>query len=194
MHTPSKDNTRLLWLDLEMCNLDATAPILEVAAIVTDASLNELDTFDRVIHIDTNTLAQTLSQWSFDVHSKNGLLHEVAISVTSLHDAETELLHIIDKHTARGGPDYYIMIAGSSIHYDRAAIGASMPRLFARLNFRQFDVTTLISSLRFWGDAHMLPPPPHKSSIHRASVDVRDSLDAARHIREVLFNGEPVRA
>jgi oligoribonuclease len=188
----------LAWIDLEATGLVATEhAVLEVAAIVTDDSLQEVGRFHRVVYWPQAKLfallgadsteeqfahAATLMQIDpvvIDLHAKNGLWAEVAVSTHVLADVDDQLADLLGKLSV-GQDAQKAQIAGSSIWLDRAFMTVSLPRALRQLHYRCLDVTSLNEcARRFWPQLYL--GLPHKREIHRAMPDIEDSLALCRY-------------
>jgi oligoribonuclease len=158
--------SKLLWIDLEMTGLDASRHvIIEVAAIVTDFSLNELALYEQVIH-QTDDELEAADDWP--KQNMQGLFEQVRSSTVSNDDAQAELLKITDTYFA----GEKVILAGNSIHNDRRYIARCWPKLESRLHYRMFDVTTL----KIWLQG-TLKEQMSKKEAHRALDDIRESIE-----------------
>lgn len=159
----------ILWIDLETTGLDQNeCEILEVAAIVTDKNLKEVDRYHSVVHQLEPTL-RTMNQWCRDTHTKSGLLADVRASVQSLEQVENGLLELIQ---ANFGNEKAIL-AGSSVHFDKKFIDKHMPKVAARLNYRIIDVSSFKETLRI---VHGFELPEKTIAAHRALADIQGSM------------------
>ena len=145
--TPAKYD-RLVWIDLEMTGLDPKRhTIVEIAAIITDADLNVVgEGLDIVIHATDEELAQ-MDDFVTNMHNSSGLTEEIKAATTTLAEAETAILELIEKHCA---PEHPAPLAGNSIATDRAFIREYMPRLDEALHYRMIDVSTIKELARRW--------------------------------------------
>jgi oligoribonuclease len=155
----------LLWIDMEMTGLDVTREvIIEVAAIVTDVELNELDTYETVVQQPQSYL-DAMDEWNTKHHGQSGLTAKVP-SGREPGLVENDLIGLIDKHFTEKP-----ILAGNSIAQDRLFIDRHMPRLAARLHYRMLDVTSwkIMMNARFGLEFD-------KKKSHRALDDIRESL------------------
>lgn len=163
---------RIIWLDLEMTGLDASADmILEVAAIVTDWDFTELGTFEGIVRNEEALLEERFAVngafWSQHPDTKNGLVEQNGRG-KGLEDIENDLLAFIDEHFA---PNQTVLLGGNSVHMDRRFITANWPRLDARLYYRMLDVSAW--KVVFEGKYKKRFPKPEA---HRALEDIRGSI------------------
>src|SRR5690606_5809678 len=130
----------LVWIDCEMTGLDlGRDALIEVACVVTDGELNQLDEgVDVVIKPPAETLEQ-MSEVVREMHTASGLLRELAAGVT-LSEAESLVLGYIRSHVAepKKAP-----LCGNSIATDRAFLARDMPLVDAFLHYRMIDVSSI---------------------------------------------------
>ena len=170
--TPAKYD-RLVWIDLEMTGLDPKRhTIVEIAAIITDADLNVVgEGLDIVIHATDEELAQ-MDDFVTNMHNSSGLTEEIKAATTTLAEAETAILELIEKHCA---PEHPAPLAGNSIATDRAFIREYMPRLDEALHYRMIDVSTIKELARRWHPRAYFNQPD-KGLAHRALADIVESI------------------
>ena len=145
---PDPRNDRLVWIDCEMTGLDPEHDVLvEVAAIVTDGNLNELDPgISLVIRPDDLTVLDGMEQVVVDMHRSSGLLDEIPGGI-STEAAQAEVLGYLRTHSPdpRRSP-----LAGSSIYVDRGFLSRYMPEVDAHLHYRLIDVSSIKELARRW--------------------------------------------
>jgi oligoribonuclease len=180
-------NGPMVWIDCEMTGLDLSRDALvEVAAIVTDDQLNPLDDgIDIIIRPPAEAL-DGMDPFVVDMHTKSGLLAELAGGVT-LAEAEQQVLDYVRGHVpeARKAP-----LAGSSVHMDRAFLSRDMPTLTEYLHYRIVDVSSIKELVRRWYP-RVYFASPEKRGGHRALADIRDSIREMRYYRATVFTAEP---
>lgn len=172
---------RLVWVDLEMTGLDPeTCVILEVGVIVTGADLVPIEELGRVVWQPEEALAR-MDPFVKQMHTENGLLEKVRSSQTSLRSVERDVLELIARHCA---PQQGIL-AGSSIHTDRAFLTKHMPAVERFLHYRQVDVSSVKVLVQSWyPDA---PPFEKPSANHTALADLRESIRELKFYRDQFF-------
>ncbi len=174
----------LVWIDLEMTGLDpATDVIVEIAAIVTDGALEqEVEGPDLVLGADEEQLA-SMDPVVREMHTASGLLEDIRASGTTVAEAERQVLAFVREHVAKPG---VAVLAGNSIHADRAFLRAYMPELLGHLHYRLVDVSTIKELARRW-HPQVLAAAPEKGGGHRALADIRESIAELRAYRETFF-------
>ena len=179
MTHPKIDEPVLFFLDLETSGTDPTRDkILEMCVIVTDNTLQPIDRLDVIIYHEPESVAQ--SDWAKTHHQS--LMSEVSCSTTSLSDATQLLDNLIQKHSK----NQRIMLAGSSVYFDRAFLEIHMPSIMHRVHHRLLDVSSIMEMVR-----RFIPRvgrrQPRNSTTHRASVDILSSLRLLQYYRDTLF-------
>ena len=168
---------KLLWVDLEMTGLDPEKDkILEVAAVVTTISLRKLDEFHVVISHSDRTL-KNMSDWCKENLAKNGLITAIKRSKTKHKTAEEKLLKFLDKNFDSEVP---IVLAGSSIDFDRAFITRHFKKVEKRLHYRVLDVTSFVILFRNKYKIELKSKNKNKSTEHRAMSDILTSIATLR--------------
>ena len=178
---------RLVWIDLEMTGLDPKFDeIVEIACIVTDAELNELDEgITLVVRPGEESLAG-MDDFVVNMHTVSGLIEEIPHGI-ALADAEQQVLAYVRTHVpeARKAP-----LAGSSVYVDRGFLAAYMPELDAHMHYRLVDVSSVKELTRRWYP-RVYFASPEKTGNHRALGDIRDSISELRYFRDAVFVPQP---
>jgi oligoribonuclease len=171
----------LVWVDLEMTGLDPQInTVIEVAAIITDFSLNIIaEGADLIIHHDPSVYA-TMDQWNQHQHRKSGLWQQAEASTIDTTTAEDQLLAFISQHVKKGEG----ILAGNSIWQDRRFINNYFPRVDAYLHYRMLDVSSFKIMFSHWY-AHTYSK---KKDGHRARQDIQESIAELRFYRGLLCN------
>ncbi|MEV7807146.1 oligoribonuclease [Microbispora sp. NPDC088329] len=177
----------LVWIDCEMTGLDlGRDALIEVACIVTDGELNQLDEgVDVVIKPPAETLEQ-MSEVVREMHTASGLLRALATGVT-LAEAEAVVLDYIRSHVpeAKKAP-----LCGNSIATDRAFIARDMPLVDTFLHYRMVDVSSIKELARRWYP-RVYFASPEKQGGHRALADITESIRELRYYRAAVFVPQP---
>lgn len=163
---------RILWVDLEMTGLDPEKDrILEVAAIVTDWSFNEIATYEGIVKVRPGLLKRRMKFgrdfWDANPEARDGLILQNRFGFSS-RKIENELLGFIKEHF---DPKLPVLLAGNSIHQDRRFIVRQWPRLNARLHYRMLDVSAWKVVMEGKFKKKFMKPEEH-----RALGDIRGSI------------------
>lgn len=129
--------TKLLWVDLEMTGLDVdNHVIIEVAALVTDWNFKTLGSYSAVIFQEDDVIEKS-NPWALDQHTKSGLLDSVRQQGKPEKEV-TEALTTLIQSQFGSEP---AVLAGNSIHNDRAFIRKWWPEVDQLLHYRMLDVS-----------------------------------------------------
>lgn len=166
--TPAK----LLWVDLEMTGLrPQTDRIVEVAAIVTDWDFKELARLESGVKQDGQEITALFAanDWASARPENTKQLIDLSLGSPAEKEVEDNLLALIDEHVT---PGEVMLLAGNSIHQDRAFIRQWWPRLNERLHYRMLDVSAwkVVMQAKYG-----LEFP--KKETHRALDDIIESID-----------------
>ena len=174
-------NPHFFWLDLETTGLDPESDdvVLEVAVEVTNAKLNYVNQYHRVV------LHKNLPQMDpvvIEMHTKSGLFEDMKNGPTILPDAvEQDLLDFLAQYEGQ------LVLCGSTIHFDRRFIRRYWKNVEARLYYRMVDVSSIKLLAKAWWDVQT----PKSEPAHRALADVRASIEELRHWRAEVFRKQP---
>jgi oligoribonuclease len=178
---------RLVWIDCEMTGLDPKFDeIVEIACIVTDAELNELDEGITLVVKPGEESFAGMDDFVVNMHTVSGLIEEIPMGI-ALADAEQQVLAYVKTHVpeARKAP-----LAGSSVYVDRGFLANYMPELDAHLHYRLVDVSSVKELTRRWYP-RVYFASPEKTGNHRALGDIRDSISELRFYRDAVFVPQP---
>ncbi|MBB4920073.1 oligoribonuclease [Streptosporangium saharense] len=177
----------LVWIDCEMTGLDlGRDALIEVACVVTDGELNQLDEgVDVVIKPPPEALEQ-MSQVVREMHTASALLETLSTGVT-LAEAEALVLDYIKGHIPepKRAP-----LCGNSIATDRSFIARDMPTVDAFLHYRMIDVSSVKELARRWYP-RVYFAAPEKQGGHRALADITESIRELRYYRAAVFVAQP---
>jgi len=160
-------STKLLWVDLEMTGLDVNEHvIIEVAAEVTDWTFKTLASYEAIIKQSDEVLERS-NAWAKEQHAKSGLTERARIEGRSEQDVVHELIGFVQAQFG-GEP---AVLAGNSIHNDRAFIKKWWPEVDQLLHYRMLDVSSwkLVMQGKY-GVAF------DKKDTHRAFDDIQASI------------------
>jgi oligoribonuclease len=172
--------TKILWVDLEMTGLDVEHDvILEVAALVTDFNFETLATYEACIsHPDE--ILDNMNEWSKVQHGKSGLT-ERCRNQGKPESLVVEELAALIKEQFGSEP---AILAGNSIHNDRAFVKKWWPAVDELLHYRMLDVSSwkIIMQGKFGAEFA-------KTDEHRALGDIQASIAELQYYLEYLQHG-----
>lgn len=162
--------TKLFWVDLEMTGLDANKDvILEIAAEITDFNFKTLASYEARIKHPRELVAgrmQLNNWWQQYPHNRDDFLNKIEEG-KSLKVVQQELIALIEEQFGKEP----VVLAGNSIHSDRAFIRTYWPELDLKLHYRMLDVSSL-KILMQGKFGHVF----EKDSNHRAFDDIQASI------------------
>lgn len=170
-----------------MTGLDlAHDALIEIAVLVTDGELNVLgEGIDVVIRPPDEAVTQ-MSDVVRDMHTKSGLLDELAAGIT-LDEAGALALEYIKTHVPEPAK---APLAGNTVHMDRLFLARDLPGLEGWLHYRNVDVSSIKELARRWYP-RVYYNSPAKTGNHRALGDIKDSIDELRYYRSTVFVPQP---
>lgn len=186
----------VLWVDVEATGVDADCErLLEVAGVVTDMSGRTLglEPFSRVVDqgsaVEAERVVDGLCGRVAVMHARSGLSEQVRAvggsgMVAGLVDMEmcAWLEECADAFVGlHGGSSYRVWLGGNSVHADRGFVKRFLPCVYASLDHRVLDASSVARFLRAGGvNVAWVADSPAK---HRALPDV---LGCVRQYREML--------
>ena len=177
----------LVWVDCEMTGLDLGADaLIEVACIVTDSELNEVDAGCTVVIAPPPEALEQMSDFVRNMHVESGLLDELP-GGTTLEAAQEQVLAYVKSHVAEGTR---APLCGSSVYVDRGFLARDMAEFDAFLHYRVLDVSSFKEVIRRWYPK-VYYASPDKHGGHRALADIRESIAELRYYREAVFVPPP---
>ncbi|HSE60897.1 MAG TPA: oligoribonuclease [Candidatus Saccharimonadales bacterium] len=164
--------TKLLWIDLEMTGLNPQKDrIVEVAAIVTDWDFNELDRFESGVGQNEQEIKGLFAAnpWASARPESTKELIDLSLASQPEKEIEAKVRALMDEHLSG---DEVMLLAGNSIHQDRAFIRHWWPLVNERLHYRMLDVSAwkVVMQAKYG-----LEFP--KKETHRALDDILESID-----------------
>ena len=182
MAKPKRSDKYLVWMDCEMTGLDpATNVLLEIATIVTDYDLEIIARGPDLAIRRSKARLEAMDAWNRRTHKKSGLIDRVLREGVSTAEAERQTLAFLRRYCiARSAP-----LCGNSVGHDKRFIGKYMPKLYAFLNYRVIDVSSIKVLVSQWyGDKYK---PPQKKEVHRALQDIEESIAELAYYRQHVF-------
>ena len=178
---------RMVWIDLEMTGLDlGSDEIVEIACIVTEADLTELDGGIDIVVKPSDAPLAAMDEFVVNMHQASGLITEIP-NGTTLADAQQQVLAYIQKYVPEAGKTH---LAGSSVYVDRGFLAKYMPELDSYLHYRLIDVSSIKELTRRWYP-RVYFGSPEKTGNHRALADIRESIAELRYYRDAVFVAQP---
>ena len=178
---------RIVWVDCEMTGLDlGSDALVEIACVVTDAELNELDSGVSVVIRPPDAPFESMPQVVRDMHTASGLITEIPNGIT-LSEAEQLVLDYVKSHVPEARK---AQLAGSSVYVDRGFLARDMPELDAWLHYRLIDVSSIKELVRRWYP-RVYFSSPQKRGNHRALADARESIAELRYYRDAILVPQP---
>jgi oligoribonuclease len=171
-------------MDLEMTGLDVSSDVIvEVATLVTDDDLTIVaEGPDLVVSTSADKLAG-MDEFVRTMHTKSGLLTEIAASTVTLEEAGAATLEFIKAHVPNPRT---VPLAGNSIGTDRRFLAAQLPEVEEYLHYRSVDVSTLKELAKRWYP-EVMKGAPQKAGGHRAMDDIRESVAELAYYRATIF-------
>ena len=177
----------IVWVDCEVTGLDvAIDEICEIAVIVTDQELNEVDPGLQIVVKPGRKALKNMGEFVTNMHTESGLIEEIPNGV-SISKAETQVLEYIQQwiKEERTAP-----LAGNSIGTDRMFLNRQMPNLDSFLHYRNIDVSSIKELTRRWYP-RVYFQMPKKAGNHRALADIKESIRELRYYRQTVLVAAP---
>ena len=177
----------IVWVDCEMTGLDNSIDeICEIAVIVTDQELNEVDPGLQIVVKPSRKALKNMGEFVTNMHTESGLIDEIPKGI-SIRDAQTQVLDYLKNwiKEPRTAP-----LAGNSIGTDRMFINRQMPELDSFLHYRNIDVSSIKELTRRWYP-RVYFQLPKKTGNHRALADIRESIKELRYYRKTVLVAPP---
>jgi oligoribonuclease len=175
----AQDPSNLIWIDLEMTGLDPQRDrIIEVATLVTDASLRVIAEGPVLAVYQTDQTLAAMDEWNAQHHGQSGLVERVRASAQREADAERLTLEFLAAHVPPGRSP----MCGNSVCQDRRFLARWMPELERHFHYRNIDVSTLKELSLRWRPE--VAGALTKQSTHRAADDIRESVRELMHYRD----------
>ena len=177
----------IVWVDCEMTGLDLSVDeICEIAVVVTDSELNELDPGLQLVVKPSDAAMANMGEFVTKMHTDSGLITEIPAGIT-ISEAETQVLEYLKQWVteARTAP-----LAGNSIGTDRMFLNRQMPALDNYLHYRNIDVSSIKELTRRWYP-RVYFQLHKKTGNHRALADIKESIQELRYYRSTVLVEAP---
>jgi oligoribonuclease len=175
----AQDQNNLIWIDMEMTGLvPETDRIIEVAIVVTDASLNTIAESPVLVLHQPDAVLDAMDSWNKSTHKKSGLIDKVKASTLTDADVENQMIEFLKQHV----PASTSPMCGNSICQDRRFMARGMPKLEAYFHYRNLDVSTLKELAKRWKPSIMAGMKKHGK--HEALADIYESIEELKYYRQ----------
>jgi oligoribonuclease len=175
----AQDNNNLIWIDMEMSGLLPDSDvILELAAVVTDSSLNVVAESPVFVIHQSDEVLNGMDAWNKGTHGKSGLIDKVKASTLTEAQAEEQMIEFLKQYV----PANKSPMCGNTIGQDRRFMVRYMPKLEAYFHYRNLDVSTLKELARRWRPT--LYDGFKKANSHTALADIYESIEELKYYRE----------
>jgi oligoribonuclease len=178
------NESRFLWIDLEMTGLDASKDvILEIASLITDTQLNIIaEGPHHVIH-QPEHLLDSMIPIVRTMHTQSGLVDLVRASTITIEQAAQETYAFLKKNSERRK----VFLAGNSVWMDRTFLERYMPKITGFIHYRLIDVSSLKVLTQSWYPQQTAKTGDEKKGTHRALDDIKESLAELKQYRTQFF-------
>jgi oligoribonuclease len=177
------DETRLIWVDMEMTGLRPEIDrIIEVAVVVTNSDLDILARGPVIAVHQPDAVLDAMDAWNTATHARSGLTERVRASTVTEAQAQAQLLTFLTPWVPAGKSP----MCGNSICQDRRFMARTMPELEAFFHYRNLDVSTVKELCKRWRPD--VARAFVKRSAHTAMADIEESIDELRHYRAHFLN------
>lgn len=174
-----KNNQNLIWIDLEMTGLNPEVDrIIEIATVVTDASLNILAEGPVFAIHQPDSALEAMDGWNTRQHGRSGLTQRVRDSDVNEAMAEKETIAFLKRYVDPGKSP----MCGNTVCQDKRFLCRFMPELTSFFHYRQIDVSTLKELALRWQP--QLLAGFEKNSKHLALDDIKDSIEELIYYRK----------
>lgn len=172
--------TKILWVDLEMTGLDVVKDvILEIAAEVTDFTFTTLESYEAIVKQERENVVDRMQKniWWRDYPANRDEFIQKLSSGKELSVIEQEMIALVQKHFG----DEPAVLAGNSIHNDRAFIKQWMPALDLKLHYRMLDVSSwkIVMQGKYGVNYE-------KKEVHRAFDDIQASIAELQNYLDIF--------
>ncbi len=177
--------TNYLILDLETTGLADTDEILEIAAMVVDKDLNEIDRFETLV--TPGPAIDRMNAFVTKMHTESGLIKDLSSKKTvDIETAEQGLVKFLQKNNLK--PGAIVLTGHSPAALDKRMIQIYMPTLNWLLSHHLCDISGMFRFFRDFADMKS----DEQTVAHRAMADVEMTLAEAKRIRDIgVLGGSP---
>lgn len=174
-----KNDTNLIWLDLEMTGLNPDQDrIIEIATVVTDTQLEILAEGPVFAINQSDELLAGMDNWNTKQHGKSGLIERVKNSSVTEDEAMQKTIEFLKQYV----PKNKSPMCGNSICQDRRFLWRYMPELESYFHYRNLDVSSVKELAKRWQPEVI--KGFKKKSKHLALSDIIDSINELKYYRD----------
>ncbi|EKM81106.1 hypothetical protein AGABI1DRAFT_84041 [Agaricus bisporus var. burnettii JB137-S8] len=173
----------LVWIDCEMTGLNPRKDkVLEIAVLITNGNLQIVDDGIQYVIKTKKEVLDGMDEWCTKQHGKSGLTRACLDSPYTQEYVASQILNYIKRWVPEPRTG---ILAGSSVHADRAFLVEEMPEVVDWLHYRIVDVSSVKELSRRWFPHLPFPKPTDIS--HRALDDIRGSIRELEWYRNNIF-------
>ncbi len=158
--------------------------IVEIATLITDDDLQVVAEGPDLVVSASPAELDGMDDFVRAMHTKSGLLADIAASTASLEEAGDATLAFIRSHVPKART---VPLAGNSIGTDRRFLAAQLPAIEEFLHYRSVDVST-VKELGLRWFPQVMEGAPTKAGGHRAMDDIKESVAELAYYRAHIFN------
>ncbi|OCH89870.1 ribonuclease H-like protein [Obba rivulosa] len=175
----------LVWIDCEMTGLNPqTDKILEIAVLITNGNLELVDSgIEFVIRTEKEALDR-MDEWCTKQHGNSGLTQSCLTSPHTTEQVAQEVLAYIKKWIPQEKTG---VLAGNTVHMDKAFLEREMPEVVKWLHYRLVDVSSIKELCRRWYPSQRFCQDEKRVNAHRALDDIRGSIKELQWYRDNIF-------
>ena len=186
-------SNNIVFLDLELTAIpsDPTSSILEVAIVITDEQLVEIDRKGWIISKPDSEI-DALPDWHQNQFRDialggNGLFADIKDSSKAkpLDEIQKEVIEFVKEYCPSQRTN---SLAGFSVHGDREVLKYEIPELYKWMSHQIIDVSTILNLAKKWTPLKLTGKPENMNGNHRAMSDVIHSIETLKFCREGFFS------
>jgi len=172
------DESRLIWVDMEMTGLRPEIDrVIEVAVVITDSDLKLVAEGPVLVIHQPDSVMAGMDAWNTATHGRSGLTEQVRRSHLTEASAQALLLDFLRPWVPPGKSP----MCGNSICQDRRFMARYMPELEGWFHYRNLDVSTVKELCKRWSPS--VARGFAKRSAHTAMADILESIEELAYYR-----------